>query len=155
MIPVLLAKLDKETSDFIASLVTKGEYKSKLVALALAKAVSIGMQLPPEPVEDAGLHFSMVHKQKVITAAIAVNELITIDIDEVIELAKKFFIYKYNVMFYDFQVPYVNKDTAVEDFFGISRVFGKDVTDIITEHNSKLTMYVNRFISVIERLGSR
>lgn len=152
MFPLLLTKLDKETADFISSLVTQGEYKSKLVSLSLAKALSMKLALPSTQVEDVGLHFAMSHKQACLNAILLVNELITVNVDEVLDLTKRFYVYRYNCIFVQELVPYVNKDTAVEDFFGISRVFSPDSIALINEHNSKLTSYVNRFITLIEKI---
>ena len=152
MFPLLLTKLEKETADFISSLVTQGEYKSKLVSLSLAKALAMKLALPSTQVEDAGLHFAMSHKQACLNAILLVNELITVNVDEVLDLTKRFDVYRYNCIFVQELVPYINKDTAVEDFFGISRVFSPDTIELIKEHNSKLTSYVNRFITLIEKI---
>ena len=154
MIPALLANLDKETNDFISTLITKGEYKSKLCSLALAKALASKLFIPTVGVEDIRLHFSMTHKAAVLQKILMINEMISIDIDDAIELTKQFYSYRYQQFMGTEIMPHIGAQTAVEDFFGISRTFSKETLDLIKEHNYVLTIYINRFTNLIEKLKS-
>ncbi len=151
MVAMLLTKIDKDTSDFISTLVNKGGYKCKIATLSFAKALSMDIPLPSSQVDDIGIHFSMHHKTAIVEIIAVVNELISLDKDEVLELVKKFYTYKYNTIHKDSIVPYINKDTAIEDFFGISRLFDKQTLELIKENNSTITSYVNSFLAIIEK----
>lgn len=152
MVAMLLTKLDKDTSDFISTLINKGGYKCKIASLSLAKALSIDLALPADQVDDSGLYFSMTYKTEISEIISIINELISLDKEEILDLVKKFYSYKYNVVYKDDIVPYINKDTAVEDFFGISRVFDVQTLELIKENTSTINSYVNKFISIIQKV---
>ncbi len=152
MVPLLLTKLDKETATFVAELVNQGNQKSKLVSLALAKAIAT--KLPPLTIfsDYPEVDFARLHKMDVTHKIIAVNELILVNEDETLDLVKKFYLYQYNVIHSTNAVPYLHKDTAVCDFFGISKVFPQDILDLIAENNSKLTYCVSKLSTVLEKI---
>ena len=152
MIPLLLAKLDTECAQFVAELVNQGNQKSKLVSLALAKAISSQLPVPVEFLDHPDLDFSRQFKPMVSQKIVLVNELFLVDIDETIELTKQFYMYRHNCMYCCDPIPYLHQDTAVLDFFGISKVFSPDTIKVIAENNSKLTCYVNKFCNILEKL---
>ena len=141
MIPLLLAKLDTECAQFVAELVNQGNQKSKLVSLALAKALSATLPVPTECSEHPDLDFSRQFKPMLTQKIVLVNELFLVDIDETIKLTKQFYMYRHNCMYCCDPIPYLHQDTAVLDFFGISKVFSPDTLTVIAEHNSKLTVH--------------
>jgi hypothetical protein len=153
-IPVLLTKLDAETNGFIASLVTKGEYKSKVVTLALAYALSKQLPMPCEAIDDISIYFALKHKADAINKLTAINELISVDIDGTIELAKKFYGYRYSVYKGIEVMPLIFADTAVEDFFGISKYICPDIRQLIKEQNTNLTNYINKFDKILVKLNT-
>lgn len=153
MIPLLLAKLDKNTSDFISTLVTKGEQKSKLVSISLAKALADKLALPCEAVDCIDLHFSMQCKTFVCEAIANINEIVSINKEETLDYAKRFYKFRYNQLVVTDIVPFINKETAVEDFFGISKVFSQDMLDIIKDQNVTVTSYINRFNDLLCKLA--
>ena len=127
MVPLLLAKLDKDTASFVSVLVTQGNQKSKLVSLALAKALSTDLPVLITPCDYPDVEFARLHKNDIMHKIIAVNELLLVNQDETMELVKQFYIYQYNIFHSVNPVPYLNKDTAVYDFFGITKVFSPDI----------------------------
>ena len=152
MIPLLLAKLDTECAQFVAELVNQGNQKSKLVSLALAKALSTALPVPTECSDHPDVDFSRQFKPMLTQKIVLINELLLVDIDETIELAKQFYVYRHNCVFCCDPIPYLHQDTAVLDFFGISKVFSPDTLTVIAEHNSKLTCYVSKFCNILDKL---
>ena len=152
MVPLLLTKLDTETASFVSELVNQGNQKSKLVSLALAKAIAT--KLPPLTIfsDYPEVDFARLHKMDVTHKIIAVNELILVNEDETLDLVKKFYLYQYNVIHSTNAVPYLHKDTAVCDFFGISKVFSPDILELITYSHSKLTYYISKFTNILEKV---
>lgn len=152
MIPLLLTKLDNETTQFVAELVNQGNQKSKLVSLALAKAISSQLPAPSECSDHPDLDFSRQFKSMVTQKIVLVNELFLVDIDETLEIIKQFYVYRHNCIYSCDPIPYLHQDTAVLDFFGITKVFSPDTIKVIAENNSKLTCYVNKFCNILEKL---
>ena len=152
MVPLLLTKLDKETTTFVAELVNQGNQKSKLVSLALAKAIAT--KLPPLTIfsDYPEVDFARLHKVELTQKIIRVNELVLVNVDETLDLVKKFYIYQYNLHHSVNAVPYLHKDTAVCDFFGISKVFSPDILELITDSHSKLTYYISKFTNILEKV---
>jgi hypothetical protein len=153
MIPQLLTKLDKNTSEFISLLVTKSDQKSKLVSISLAKALSDKLPLPISTVECIDIHFSANYKVQTSETIAIINELIPLNKEEVLDYAKRFYKFRYNQVYITSIVPYINKDTAVEDFFGISKVFSEDFIVTVKEQNSIITSYINRFNDLLCKLA--
>ena len=140
----ILVKLDEQTdtlsylNDLNADIVGKG-----LMSKAKAKLID---EAHPD------LDFSRQFKPMVTQKIVLVNELFLVDIDETIELTKQFYMYRHNCMYCCDPIPYLHQDTAVLDFFGISKVFSPDTIKVIAENNSKLTCYVNKFCNILEKL---
>lgn len=154
MVPVLLAKLDGQSSEFISSLINKGEQKSKLVSVALAKALADKLELPDcdDEIDSINIYFAREHKEKVMTSVLGINELVSLNKEEVLEYIKAIYGYRYSQACPTDIVPYINKETALEDFFGISKFFSTDFTEVIKEHGSNITSYVNKFNVLISKL---
>lgn len=151
MVPLLLTKLDTETASFVSELVNQGNQKSKLVSLALAKVLSAQLPVMIIPSDYPEVDFARLHKVELTQKIIRVNELVLVNVDETLDLVKKFYIYQYNVHHSVNAVPYLHKDTAVCDFFGISKVFSPDILELITDSHSKLTYYISKFTNILEK----
>ncbi len=153
MIPLLLTKLDPETAAFVSELVNQGNQKSKLVSLALAKALSAQLPVLITPSDYPEVDFSRLHKAELTQKILLVNELVLVNVDETLDLVKKFYVYQYNIHHSVNSVPYLHKDTAVCDFFGISKVFPPDILELISDSHSKLTYYISKFTNILEKMG--
>ena len=151
MVPLLLTKLDSETAAFVSELVNQGNQKSKLVSLALAKALSADLPVMITPSDYPDVDFTRLHKVNLMQKILMVNELVLVNVDETLDLIKKFYVYQYNIHHSVNAVPYLHKDTAVYDFFGISKVFSPDILELISDSHSKLTYYISKFTNILEK----
>lgn len=128
--------------------------RSMQSSLALAKVLSTNLTLPSAPVDDIA-HYYRAQCQIDVEAMISiVNEIMLVDTKTVSDLVHKFYCLRYCSAHPSCHVFAFAKDTAVEDFFGISREFDKACLEIIKAYPAELSTYVNLFKKMVEELKS-
>lgn len=158
MVPILLARGNRDINDFIASICGNNRGKSNLVSLSLARAISDKLEVPREEVESLSIYFANTYKQDILKKLIQINESISIDKEKVMDYVVKLYRYRYNLVRTNNPVLCINKETAIEDFFGITRVFGvsammgDDIVSTIREHGNTIVKYVFKFNEILEKL---
>lgn len=152
MIPVLLARGNSSINDFIASVTSSNRGKSGLVSLSLARAISDKLELPNGPVDAIEIYFAGTYKNDILNKLVHINETFCIDKEKTLEYTLKLYTYRYYQTRTDNPVLCICEGTAVEDFFGITRVLGEDIIALIKEHKDMITKYVFRFSEILEKL---
>lgn len=155
MIPSLLVKSNRNITDFIGDIVSSNKGRSKLVSLSLARALVDRFSVPTEKVDVIELYFYSNYKTIVVEATCKVNETFVVNKDEILDFACKLYCYRCYQSLPSSTMLYITPETAVEDFFGITKVLSKDMIDTIKEHNSQITKYVIRFTEILRAMEEK
>jgi hypothetical protein len=147
-----ITKLDSTSQGFISELSSSNASRNYVSSLCLAKALTHCCLLPATPVEDINA-FYRTHVQVEIERKVnGVNELLVLDTTTVIDLCMKFYMLRYTTAHPKCHVFTFNKETSLEDFFGISRVFDAVTIKTIKENSDILSYRINRFSSMLQQL---
>jgi hypothetical protein len=147
-----ITKLDSTSQGFISELSSSNASRNYVSSLCLAKALTHCSLLPTTPVDDVNA-FYRTHVQVEIERKVnGINELLVLDTATVIDLSMKFYMLRYTTAHPKCHVFTFNKDTALEDFFGISRIFDAVTIKTIKENSDILSYRINRFSSMLEQL---
>ncbi len=147
-----ITKLSSSSQLFISTLMQLNKSRSIQASLALAKVFVNRLNLPSSPVEDPLGYYRAQCQMEIENELNSLNELIVLDIKTIRDYCTKMFQQRYNAAHPSSVVFTFNKETAIEDFFGITRVFDKATLDAIKEDPPKLAMYVNGFSAMLEEM---
>jgi hypothetical protein len=147
-----ITKLSKVSQDFINRLVSNNKSRSPEVSLAIAKVLTVQLPIPSSPVEDVCTYFKTTNQIEIEATLNSINELAIIDVNMILDYCLKFFMVRYNLAYPSKHVLVFNTDTAVIDFFGISRYIDPATLALIGAECVGLTESVNRFNQLIEEL---
>ncbi len=150
----LLLNLDKDAQAFILGLSNANLGRNKLTSIALARSLAYKLPILESGYngENASATFKLEHRIKVEQQLSAINELVVIDIPAVLALAESFYCYSDCVAKGESVVILTNKETAVLDFFKITKFFPNDVIEVISEDPAQLSKMCNSFASILKQL---
>jgi hypothetical protein len=149
-----ITKLSKQSQDFVSTMTQGGKSRAMQTSLALAKVLSTNLQLPSAPVEDITQYFRTQCQIDVESTLNVINEIMLVDAKTTADLVRKFYSLRYCTAHPSCHVFAFAKDSAVEDFFGISREFDKASIETIKMFPAELSTYVNHFKKMVEELKS-
>lgn len=147
-----ITKLSANSQAFVAQMSSLNLSRSNTVSLALAKALTFCVQLPSTEVTDIEAFFRTQIQLGIEAKIAAINELIVLDVKSVQDYALKFYKMRYQAAHPTCHVFSFNKETAIEDFFGITRVFDSLTLNVIKENPGDLASYINKFKAIVEEL---
>lgn len=148
-----ISKLSADSQAFITRMVSSGRTRSKEVSLAIARVLTRGATIPSNAVEDPiGLYRTQM-KIQMESLISQVNEFIVIDTEAVSDFCLKFFMYRYNAAHMGPNVLAFDKETAVEDFFGISKNFDKETLAALKNDPIFIVGVMNGLERVIQELA--
>ena len=147
-----LTKLSKDSQDFITNLTINNQSRSLVATLALARCLAYKAELPSSPIDDVESYYRSNCQITDTTMISKINELSILDIDSVIQYAKKFFMFRYSVVHDDCYAVALNKEYAIADYFKISKSIDRVAIDTICEQHIKVTQYTNSFYKLISEL---
>lgn len=75
------------------------EERSYVLALALARAIGYALPLPTSPVDNPYVAFTEMHKAEVEAMVAQVNERIVLDVDTIIDLTARFWIFRVRMVY--------------------------------------------------------
>jgi hypothetical protein len=138
MFPRSITILNQEQQLYVGRMNSKG--KDLAFMISAAKVISDSLSLPEEPISviELDMYYNTTHGVCVSTTVDALNSLILIDIDALNLLTRNF--YKLRV---SYSQPFnslliTNKDSAVLDFFNISRYISPIILQCICEKNYEI-----------------
>ena len=118
---MMMTLLSRESISFVEHITAANQARTTPASLALARVLAFGVELPSMKMEDLLGHYQD-HCLPEITAKLnEINELVIVDFQTTLDLAYQFYMSRYYVVFPIDTVAAFNKETAIEDFFGISR----------------------------------
>lgn len=148
-----ISKLSPISQGFLNSLISSGRSRSKEVSLALARVLNSSVSVPGNVIEDPVGFYRTQHKVNVDAMIGRLNELIVIDIDAISDYCQKYFMYRYTTVNLDRNVLAFTKDTAVEDFFNISRYFDSSTMVVLRSDPLFIVSVMQGFENIIEDLN--
>lgn len=147
-----ITKLGPNSQAFLAEMSSLNLSRSTQSSIALAKVLTFCTAIPTSAVEDIEAFFR-THVQLEIEKTIsAVNELMVLDVKAVQAYCLMFYKQRYQAAHPTCHVFSFNKETAVEDFFGISRVVDTATVACIKEDPTTLASRINKFKVMVEEL---
>lgn len=147
-----ITKLNQRDRSFLVSISNLGKSRSPQASVALARVLTNNMSIPSAPVENPILFYKTQNSITISTLIADINELCVLDVQRVQDYCEKFFLYRYHACHPTRHVLAICPETAVEDFFGISKVMSREIIDIVKNSSSVVCTYVNGFNSIIETI---
>lgn len=147
-----ITKLTAASQSFLAELSATNASRSTVSSIALAKALTFCVNLPSTPVEDIDAFYRSHVEFDLQSKISSMNEIMLLDVKAVQDYCIKFFMLRYQTVHPKCHVFAFAKETAVEDFFGISRCFDATSIKVVKEEPGLLTQRVNKFRDMIDQL---
>lgn len=147
-----ITKLSAQSQDFVSMMTQGAKSRTLQSSLALAKVLSTNLCVPSAPVDDIAQYFRTQCQIDVEATVNCVNEIMVVDVKTVMDFVGKFYRLRYCMAHPSCHVFAFSKETAVEDFFGITREFDVASLTAIKEAPSDLSAYVNHFKKMVEEL---
>lgn len=144
-----ITKLRADSQAFLAEMSNSNQSRTQVSSIALAKVLTFSSTIPTTAVEDIEAFFR-THVQLEIEELInCINELMVLDVKLVLEYCLAFYKVRYQAAHPTYYVFSFNKETAVEDFFGISRIVSSATIALIKENPSIIATRINKFKAMI------
>lgn len=150
-----ITKLGPQSQGFITELSSLNASRSMASTLALARALTLCSNLPATPVEDVDAFFRTHVQLDLETTLSTINELTVVDIKSVLDYALKFYKARYNSAHPSCFVYTFTCETAIEDFFNISRTIDAAALKVIRDEAPVISVRLNKFIKLIEELTKK
>ena len=147
-----VTKLSPSTQSFVSSMMQLNKSRSIQASMAIAKVISNKMNLPSAPVENVTEYYRGQCQIDADNLINDLNEIVMVDVKSVRDICSKMFEQRYRAAHPSDVVFTFNKESAIEDFFGITRTFDKSSLDAIKEDPIKLASYVNGFSTMVAEL---
>lgn len=147
-----ITKLSSISQNFIASLALNNKSRTIAVSIALSRVLSDRFSMPSVPVENVVLYFKTQNQLELDSMVSQLNELVALDISTVINYTIKFYQYRYHSVYPTFNIIALNKETAIVDFFNISKYFDKGAIEVIQDGPLYITEVANKFRDVLSEL---
>lgn len=144
-------KLPTASLEFLASLNTNNTARSLAVSLALAKVVCYRLELPSAPVEDLSFYYRNHCKIVVENILYAVVEMTYIDVSAVTELIECFYKLRYDQVHQPATFFSLKPETAICDFFSITKYIDVETLKAIPGDYVKLMEYTLAFSGIVEQ----
>lgn len=149
-----ISKLGKSSQDFVSTMTRNAKSRSMTASLALARVLANELGLPSSPVDSIQQYYQVQCRIGVEGKLCVINELMIVDCKLVLEMVEKLFRLRYSMAHPPATVFAFKADTAVEDFFGISREFDQATLQAVKLAPGELTAYVNEFTTMVRELSA-
>jgi hypothetical protein len=147
-----ITKLTAASQAFLAEMAATNGSRSAASSIALAKALTFCVNLPSSPIEDIDAFYRSQIEFDLQTKISTINEIMLLDVKTVQDYCMKFYMLRYQTAHPGCRVFCFNTETAVEDFFGITRCFDSATLTLVKENAAILTNRVNKFRDMIDQL---
>lgn len=139
----LISKLSPESQQFITQIAVSNKTRSAGFSVAVAKVLVDSVNMPSSELEDPSIYYLSQVKLGLEQSISTINELIIIDTKAVIDICEQFFNFRYRSANPVKNVYCLNKETCLEDFFGLSRCFENVTLHTIKNEGSAMVVYMN------------
>lgn len=138
-----ISALSKPSIQWVGIVTSSGVNRKPVFALAIAHCLSRQLPLPIEAVADIRTYYRLQHEITMIGKLSSLNELFPFDTKAAKEAILSFYCQRYRAANPPAIPLALQKDTALEDFFGLTTYFSNDVLCLIREQGELLTQTIN------------
>ena len=149
---MMMTLLGKDSVAFVEQITTTNQARSIPASLALARVLAFAVEIPSMKMEDLLGHYQDHCLPEITTKLNKINELVIVDFQTTLDLAYQFYMSRYYVVYPIDTVAAFNKETAVEDFFGISRGLSRATLTQIRSTPDLISRYCLGFSRLSEDL---
>ena len=147
-----ITKLSSSSLSFVSKLTTNNTSRAMSTSIALGRTLSNSLTLPSSPVDNPLQYFKIQNQLNLESLISTINEIVIIDTNAVLDYATKFYEYRYASVHPTPHVIALNKQSAIADFFSISKHFSKECLSVIESNPVFMTDLVNNFKNMIAEL---
>lgn len=147
--------LSSDSQKFISELTSGNKTRTLPVSIAIARVIANEVILPSTEVDNITTFFNVQAGIDCSKYVSDINEILPIDSQCIMDLIVKFYNYRYNSAYPCSHILAVKKETAIVDFFRISKVFDETTLDVIKENCVQLTELVAKFLKLITELKNK
>jgi hypothetical protein len=122
-------------------------------SIALAKLLANVVTLPSTGCNSITEYYRQQCLDTVLDSVNTINESSIIDIDTVLDLTLRFYQFRASYIYPKISNVAVCNETAIEDYFGISRFISKDHIQCIIDNVLQITVLMNGLSEVLKSLG--
>lgn len=149
-----LSNLCNDAQRFVSYLAYGDRTRSLLTSLAIGKTLANTANLPSAPIEDIESFYKASIQIPLRTRLSALNELVVIDCDTVLDYARRFYLVRYHTAFPSRKVYCMVPETALEDFMGLTLALAPEAVQAIKANPVELTKLHNSLTDLFEELGN-
>lgn len=146
-----LTKLSQQSQMYLGFIISNQVSRSKAISLVVARILASDLQLPEE-CADCGMFYNTQHRISVEHKLNRLNNLVILDVQTVLDYTKKFYQFRYESMYPSAHFLAVSKESAVLDFFKISKIFDCETIKVIEENYVTINEGNMRFKQIISEL---
>lgn len=146
-----ITKLSSKSQTLISEITAGNKSRALPVSIALARLIANKLALPTSEVECIDNFFNTQHSVVVQARLSILNDIILLDLTTVLDLIKRFYAFRYLQISSPKHVL-LKPDSAVLDFFRITRSFDIATLEAIQNNATLITELTTRFIDLIDEL---
>lgn len=146
----LLSKLSSSSVGFVNKAMGTGLNRNEFFPIAVAYCVSRTLALPGQEVEDLTEYYRNNHSVVALSALGDINDVLPHNTAVSRKLVEDFFSYRYHAANPAVIPLAFVKGTGVNDFFGLSKVFGKELLEKINCGAGELSTLISDLTAVFE-----
>ena len=150
-----ITKLSEDSQKLISLLMTSNKSRCDVTSLAWGRLLALDLPLPSMAVEDCEEYFNANLCQQVEYDIADINELIALNKDRVLDIVRRFFLFRYRTVFTPAPVLLFNKELAVEGFFGLTQYFDECTFKVICDESMLLMELTTKFIRFLDDLKTK
>lgn len=148
-----ITKLSPASANFLAQLSLSGKSRSTQASIALGRVLADSLSIPSTPVDSIVTIYNTQYRLQVEEIISSINEICLLDVKQVLDFTLKFYTYRYNICNPEKIILAFNKETAIVDFFKISKVIDNESIKVICEDPIGMTDLVNKLSLVLEEFS--
>jgi predicted RNA binding protein with dsRBD fold (UPF0201 family) len=144
--------LSADSQEFITYLSNGIRPRSPHTSIAVAKAVSSRLPMPASKMENLSEYYNMSCLMEVRRLLSQLNEMVPLDTDTVLDYVRKFFMVRYYAIQPKENILCLKKESALQDFFGLSIAMDQHSIDVISENPVEITKIHNKTMQLFNEL---
>lgn len=144
-------KLSAESRAFIQGIQTYSTGGMNFVSTAVAKAIANRLPLPQHESTQPGVEYLELHDENVRKIVGTINEVMVLNIQEILELTRSFWLTRFHVAFPSLYV--MGTDDCLGAVLGYATTISPDTLCVIKKDPVKLLESINGFTRVFCDLG--
>jgi hypothetical protein len=148
---LVISKLSQQSQQAILKLNGSGLSRSTKASIALAWILANNISIPVEQLDPELIesYWRTTHKFLIIRQLGDINEAVTINIDEALDLVYKFYSFRVATATTKLKLPFLNEHNAIGDLLGITSSIPLDVLNLIVSARQEINLLLNWFYNIV------